>query len=312
MRYKSFQYKDIAMAATIREKLSGVFAPVVTPFKNDEILFDDLAANIRKLNQTGLTGYLALGSNGEFKSLSDKEQLDVLEVFAKEKGDKVVMVGTACESTTQTIEKSLRAAEMGFDFASVLTPSYFAKKMTDDILIGYFSKIADACTIPVLLYNAPGFAGGVQISPKAVRKLAEHGNIVGMKDSSSAGPNRYLALLDGVPDFCVLAGSANFFYPTLHIGTVGGIISLSNVLPEPCCELYDLFIAGDYRKAAPLHHRLQRLNSAVSGSHGVAGVKGAMDIAGFAGGEPRHPLVPITDADKAIIKERILAEGFTL
>ncbi|MFC1490713.1 dihydrodipicolinate synthase family protein, partial [Candidatus Latescibacterota bacterium] len=297
---------------SIKEKLSGVFAPVVMPFKDDKLLLDDLRDNIRKLNETKLTGYLAHGSNGEFRSLNDEEQIKVLEVFAEEKGDKVVMVGTACESTTQTIDKTKQVADMGFDFASILTPCYFAKKMTDEVLIGYYTRIADNSPIPILLYNAPGFAGGVSVSPTAAKVLAGHENIVGMKDSSSVGPNGFLAKLDGIEDFHVMAGSANFFYPTLHIGTVGGIISLSNVLPEPCCDLYQLFIDGKYDEARTLHLKLQRLNGAVSGSHGVAGVKGAMDIAGFHGGEPRHPLIKITDADKQKIRESIISEGFTL
>ncbi len=91
---------------TNKKKLSGVFAPVVTPFHNDEVSLDDLRFNLKKLNETELTGYLALGSNGEFRSLTDAEQIQVLEVFAEEKGDKVIMVGTGCESTKQTIEKS--------------------------------------------------------------------------------------------------------------------------------------------------------------------------------------------------------------
>ena len=86
-----------------KKKLLGVFAPVVTPFSSDELALDDLRSNLRKLNETELTGYLALGSNGEFRSLNDKEQIQVLEVFAEEKRDKVVMVGTGCESSSQTI-----------------------------------------------------------------------------------------------------------------------------------------------------------------------------------------------------------------
>ncbi|MFC1538334.1 dihydrodipicolinate synthase family protein [Candidatus Latescibacterota bacterium] len=297
---------------SIRKKLSGVFAPVVTPFKDDKLLLESLRDNLRKLNETELTGYLALGSNGEFRSLGDEEQIKVLEVFAEEKGDKVVMVGTACESTVETIVKTKKAADMGFDFASILTPSYFAKKMNDEVLIGYYSRIADNSPIPVLLYNAPGFAGGVTVSPNAVKVLAGHENIVGMKDSSPSGPNSFLAKLDCVKDFHVLAGSANFFYPTLHIGAIGGIISLSNVLPEPCCRLYKLFLESRYKEAKKLHLSLQRLNGAVSGTYGVAGVKGAMDVAGFKGGEPRHPLIKITDADKQKIRESIIREGFTI
>ena len=95
----------------------------------DEPDLDALAFNLARLRKTNLTGFLALGSNGEYKSLTDEERLLVLEVFAQEKGDKVVMVGTGCESTRETIEKSHIVAQMGFDYVSVLTPHYFAKQM---------------------------------------------------------------------------------------------------------------------------------------------------------------------------------------
>lgn len=297
---------------THTQKLSGVFAPVVTPFKNDAPDLGALRFNLRKLGETDLAGYLALGSNGEFRSLDDTEQTAVLEVFASEKGSKTVMVGTACESTRHTIEKTRRAASMGFEYVSVLTPSYFAKQMNDAVLTGYYEKVADASPIPVLLYNAPGFAGGVQISPKAVNRLAAHPNIVGMKDSSAAGPDRFLTALEPGHEFSVLAGSANFFYASLHLGAVGGIISLANSMPEPCCEMYRLFMAGEYERARSLHFRLARLNGAVSGAYGVAGVKASMDIAGFRGGDPRSPLIPLSDADRDSIRRAILAEGFPL
>ncbi|MCE5249928.1 dihydrodipicolinate synthase family protein [bacterium] len=293
-----------------RKKLSGVFAPVVTPFRGDELLLDDLRFNLRKLNGTALAGYLALGSNGEFRSLTSAEQVRVLEVFADEKGDKVVMAGTACESTKETIEKSNIAADMGIDFVSVLTPCYFPKQMDGAALRSYYERIADSVPVPVLLYNAPGFTGGVQIPPKTVRELSKHPNIAGMKDSSPVGPVQFLSHLEPGIDFHVLAGSANFFYPSLHLGSPGGIISLANVLPEPCCDLYRLFIEGRFDEARELHFRLARLNGAVSGTAGVAGVKAAMNMTGFRGGEPRHPLRPASDEVCEKIREQIRAEGF--
>jgi len=293
-----------------RKKLSGVFAPVVTPFRSDEVALDDLRFNLRKLKQTPLTGYLALGSNGEVKSLSEKEQLEVLGVFAEEKGEKVVMVGTACESTRQTIEKSKAASKMGFDYVSILTPSYFAKRIDGATLADYYERIADSIDVPVLLYNAPGFAGGVEIPPQTVAELSRHPNIIGIKDSSATGPARFLACLDPAEDFHVLAGSANFFYPALHLGAAGGVLSLANILPEPCCELYGLFAQGKFDKARELHFRLARLNQAISGAWGVAGVKAAMDLAGFKGGQPRHPLKAISDEDARRIRDKMVNEGF--
>jgi 4-hydroxy-2-oxoglutarate aldolase len=293
-----------------KKKLSGVFAPIVTPFSSDELALDDLRFNLQKLNETELAGYLALGSNGEFRSLTDKEQIQVLEVFAEEKGDKVVMVGTGCESTKQTIEKSKLVCEMGFDYVSVLTPCYFAKQINGNVLKNHFERIADSIEIPVLLYNAPGFTGGMRIPVKTVVELSRHPNIVGMKDSSPEGPAKLLACLNPAEDFHVLSGSANFFYPCLHLGIPGGVVSLANVLPGPCCELYKLFKQGKYDEARMLHFKLSRLNQAVSGKWGVAGVKAAMDIMGFKGGQPRGLLNAVTNEAVEMIKQQIMNEGF--
>ncbi len=293
-----------------KKKLSGVIAPVVTPFSSDKLALDDLRFNLQKLKETDLAGYLALGSNGEFRSLTDKEQVQILEVFAEEKGDKVVMVGTGCESTKQTIEKSKLVREMGFNYVSILTPSYFAKQIDGNILKSHYERIADSIDIPVLLYNAPGFTGGVRIPAQTILELSRHPNIAGMKDSSPEGPAKLLARLDPDEDFHVLSGSANFFYPCLHLGVPGGVISLANALPGPCCDLYRLFTQGKYDEAKTLHFRISRLNQAVSGAWGVAGVKAAMDIIGFKGGQPRGPLRAVTKEAAGEIKRQIVNEGF--
>jgi 4-hydroxy-2-oxoglutarate aldolase len=293
-----------------KKKLSGVFAPVVTPFNSDELALDDLRFNLQKLNAYDITGYLALGSNGEFRSLSEKEQVQVLEIFAQEKGNKVVLVGTGCESTRQTIEKSKLACDMGFDYVSLITPNYFAKHIDGATLKRYYTKVADSIDIPVLLYNVPGFAGGVVIPPQTVADLSRHPNIVGMKDSSPTGPAKFLTRLDPAEDFHVLAGSANFIYSSLHLGATGGVLSLANALPESCCDLYRFFEQGKYDEARELSFRLARLNQAVSSSWSVAGVKAAMDITGFKGGQPRHPLKFLSDEIKEQIKQAIIKEGF--
>jgi 4-hydroxy-2-oxoglutarate aldolase len=295
-----------------KQKLSGVFAPVVTPFQGDQPDLDALAFNLTKLRQTDLTGFLALGSNGEVKSLTDEERLLVLEVFAQEKGNKVVMVGTGCESTKETIEKSHVAAQMGFDYVSVLPPHYHAKQMDGPTLQRYYERIAEAISVPLLLYNAPQFAGGVQIPPKTIVELSGHPGIVGIKDSSAAGPGRFLADLDPDEDFSVLAGGINFFYSSLHVGAAGGVLSLANVLPDACVEVYDLFARGRYDRARELSAGLIRLNQSISGAWGVAGVKAAMDLVGLRGGRPREPLMPVPTEAIAQIKQTMMNEGFPI
>ncbi|MCL4386092.1 MAG: dihydrodipicolinate synthase family protein [Actinobacteria bacterium] len=294
---------------TIKEKLSGVFVPAITPFINDEIRYDKLEYNLKKLNETDIKGYLALGSNGENKSLTYTEKLKVLEIFIKNKGNKIIMAGTGCESTRETISFSKEAAKIGADFVSVLTPSYFAKQIKDEILIDYYTEIADNVDIPVLIYNAPGFTGGVKVSPKVISKLANHPNIVGMKDSSTDGIMSFLSASKGIDNFHVIAGSANFFLTGLICGATGGILSLANAFPNICCELYNFFIEGKIKEATDLHFKIFKLNSKVSGSGGVSAVKVAATLAGFFGGEPRRPLKPLNDVQIGEMREYLKGEG---
>ena len=135
---------------TIREQLSGVFTPMVTPFKNDEILYDGIVENVKKMNQTGLRGYFVLGTNGEFKSLSVEERLKVLQTVVDNAApDKVVMAGTAAESTKETIDITKEAAKIGAKSVSLLMPHFFRKYMDDDALTDYIVKVADASPVPV-------------------------------------------------------------------------------------------------------------------------------------------------------------------
>ncbi|MBN1559160.1 dihydrodipicolinate synthase family protein [candidate division KSB1 bacterium] len=297
---------------TNEEKLAGVFAPVNTPFINDELQLDHLQKNLEFYRTSKLRGYLALGSNGEFRSMSEKEQREILELFAEHKGDKIIMVGVACESTRETIEKAKRAAAMAFDYASVLTPGYFAKFMSGDALQAHFERIADASPIPLVLYNAPQFAGGVKIPPKTVAALAAHENIVGIKDSSAEGPGQYLSIVDPNLDFSILSGSSSTFYPSLHIGACGGIISLANVFPDAVVELYQAWRSKNYDKARQLHFRLARLTTAVSGAYGVAGVKAAMNIVGLHGDEPRSPMRPVPETEVVKIRTAMVRDGFII
>jgi 4-hydroxy-2-oxoglutarate aldolase len=294
--------------ASHREKLSGVFAPITTPFSEEgRLLLDQLASNIRKLNESKLRGYFVLGTNGEFESLTEAERREVLETAIEVSSkDKVIMAGTGRESTEQSITDTKEAASMGFHFASLIAPSFFAKKMTDQVLSRHFRLIADISPIPVLLYNNPEVAV-VTFSPGLIGELSKHPNIVGMKDSSKGNFASYV--LAAGPDFNILAGSANFFFEALVMGGVGGVLSIANFAPDICCSVYDLWKAGKLEEARKVQYRLMTLNQKVSGKYGVAGVKAAMDIAGFYGGAPRSPLPPLTPEERQKLREDLLASG---
>jgi 4-hydroxy-2-oxoglutarate aldolase len=291
-----------------RDKLKGVFAPVVTPFEDDKIKFDWLEENLERLNETKLAGYLALGTNGEFKSLTESEKIQIVKLFVKLKGDKVLMVGTGCESTYETIEFTNRIADLGADFASVITPHYFASQMKDETLIAYYQEVAEHSSIPVLLYNIPKLTSNVSISSGAIKVLSLHPNIWGIKDSGGVSIFSFLSVVSD--DFCVMAGSANYFLPSLMVGAVGGVISLANCFPQDCCELYTASLSEDFDKARKLHQRILQANSVVSGKHEVAGVKMAMNLAGYRGGIPRRPLQPLAEEQRQIMQRKLRELGF--
>jgi 4-hydroxy-2-oxoglutarate aldolase len=285
------------------KKLSGISAPISTPFVNGEVSFNQLRFNMQKYSQTALAGFFALGSNGESMFLTESEKLKVLEMVLQEKADhQIVMAGAGYESTRQTISFSNQVAEMGADFVSILTPSYFKKRLTDDAMIGYYTDVADAVPIPVVAYNAPGFTG-MTLTPQVVEVISRHPNVIGMKDTSKGNMSNYLSVSG--EDFDILSGTVSTLFESMLLGAKGGVVSLANAFPAPCCELYEACKAVDLDKARRLHYMLIKLNKSVSGSFGVAGVKYAAEVAGYHGGDPRKPLLPITEEGRQIIRKAI-------
>ena len=289
------------------KKLSGIAAPISTPFVNGDIAYDRLRSNVQKYSETALAGFFALGSNGESMFLTESEKLKVLEVVLQEKADhQIVMAGAGYESTRETISFSNQVAEMGADFVSILTPSYFKKRLTDEAMIGYYTDVADAVPVPVIAYNAPGFTG-MTLTPKVVEVISCHPNVIGLKDTSKGNMSTYLSVAGN--DFDILSGTVSTLFESMLLGAKGGVVSLANAFPTPCCELYEACKAVDLDKARRLHYMLIKLNKSVSGSFGVAGVKYAAEVAGFHGSDPRKPLLPITEEGRQSIKEAIKEAG---
>jgi 4-hydroxy-2-oxoglutarate aldolase len=293
----------------MEKKLMGVFAPITTPFDaKGEVAYDKLIDNMKFYAKSRLKGYLALGSNGENKSLTTEEKTKVLDTIIKHKGpNQFVMAGCIFESTKETIEFAKIADGLGSDFITLLPPSYFKKEMTDAVLLRYFSDVANSVKKPCLVYNAPQFCGGTVLSTGLIKDLAKHPNIVGVKDSSNAANiEGYLFAVRDI--FNVMPGSANFFMNALFMGANGGVISLGNVFPEMTCELYDLIVARKYEEAFKLNEKVIQTNKTVSGTGGVAAVKYAMDLAGLYGGLPRLPLLPLGDDVKKKIEDYLKKE----
>jgi 4-hydroxy-2-oxoglutarate aldolase len=292
----------------VQSKLAGVFAPISTPFApNEDVDYDALRFNLARYAESGILGYLALGSNGENRSLAEYERLRVLETVVGHKGPaQVVLAGAAYDGQREAERFLAAAADLGADFGLVLSPGYFRAQMTDEVLYRFFSSLADHARIPLLLYNAPAF-GGITLSPDLVGRLAAHPNIVGLKDSASSGIEGFLPFQSS--SFQVLAGSANFLHRAMLGGSPGGTVSLANSFPELALQLFGYGRARDEANGLPLQDRVSRINAAISGTHGVAGVKAAMTLAGFRGGVPRRPLLPLEPAQVQALRTLLTAEG---
>ncbi len=282
--------------------LNGIFPPIPTPFINEKVAYDKLAANIECWNPTGLKGFVVLGSNGEYVSLSEEEKRAVVDTVVQSAADDMLVIaGTGCESRTETVRLTEDCARLGADAALVVTPHYYGGRMNDAALIQYFSAVADQSPIPILLYNVPKFTH-INMAADLVARLAEHPNIIGLKDS--AGNVIQLGeIVNAVArDFNVLVGTAGVLFSGLTLGCVGGINALANVAPKQCVTILDQVKKGDLDAARDLQLKMIPVNQAVTSVYGVPGLKAAMDMLGYFGGDPRSPLLPSSKRERSAME----------
>ncbi len=287
--------------------LSGIFPPITTPFERGRVAHDKLAGNVERLCQTGISGIVVLGSNGEGVYLSEQEKEDVIKTVVQATPDDMpVIAGTACESTTETIRLTCAGAELGAQAALLNTPHYYGGRMTVEALIRFYSMVADAVPIPVLLYNVPKFTH-LTLAVEAVGQLSRHPNIVGMKDSSGNLNLLGQYLNQSNNDFKMMVGTAGILFGGLSLGCVGGVLALANIAPRACVELFEMIRQGRFTEAKEMQLRMIPVNLAVTATYGIGGLKAAMDMLGYFGGDPRLPLLPASDTDKSEIRAILAA-----
>lgn len=288
------------MSTTLPE---GVFAPVATLFDaDDELDLAKFSKNMEWYSTSALDGIVIMGSNGEYVSLDQDEKLRLIDAGVTAiSGRKIVMAGTGAESTRNTIALTKAAAEMGVDYALVVTPHYYKPRYDAAAYLHHFQAVAEASPIPILIYIMAAYTG-VDLQTKIVNELSHHPNIVGVKDSAGSAPKlaEMVSLSSG--EFSVLAGSANFLYPALCLGAKGGVLALANIAPRECAELRDLFKAGKHEEARKLQFRLLKPNAAVTSLYGIAGLKTAMEMVGLETSAPRSPLLPSSAAERTAIQ----------
>jgi len=298
------------MKSTSAAKVSGVFPPIPTPFhENGDLNLGGLKRNMEHWNQMPLDGYVVMGSNGECVHLDTKEKVALAQATrAFASPDRLVIVGSGMQSTRATVDLTCRLAEAGGDIALVITPNYYRNQMTEQAVANHFSTVADASPIPILLYNVPAYSG-IDMPNDLILRLAQHPNILGIKESSGHMGKAADIIQRAPPHFYFLTGTANSFLDALTLGAAGGIMALANIAPAQLNELKRAFLADDMETARSLQRRLGPANIAITAKMGVPGLKAAMDILGTYGGPPRLPLLPLDTSEREVFRAILTTAG---
>jgi 4-hydroxy-2-oxoglutarate aldolase len=284
--------------------VEGICLPLTTCFDaNEDLDLIGLSANIRRYNHSGILGYVVLGSTGERVNLNEEEYLRVVETArAHTPRSMTFIVGAGQQSTRGTINEVRAAANAGADAILVLTPYFYRSAITQDTLVTYYNRVADSSSIPVVLYSMPALTG-IKIQPETIARLAQHPNIIGVKDSSNdiEGFQQTVELCP--KDFAVLTGNGTVLFDALKSGATGGILAVGCAVPEVCVEIFQLFQQGEIERAGQLQSKLTPFAAAVTTRFGIGGLKAALDRSGYVGGVVRRPLAAPNEEQCAEILE---------
>jgi 4-hydroxy-2-oxoglutarate aldolase len=279
--------------------LHGIFPPLTAPFAADGTIAPaKLSENIARYNRIGLAGYVVNGSTGESVLLRWEEIYQLWET-AKEAAapGKILIAGTGAESTAETIEHTNHAATLGFDAALVRTPHFYKPQMKIDALAEFYLRVADAARVPILVYSVPIFTN-LQVDADLIARVAQHPNIIGMKDSSGDIEGVRKIIAAAPKTFQTLVGSASTLFESLELGACGAILALANAFPELCVEIYEASRSGDSQAAQSLAKQLIAPAKILGLQYGIPGLKYTLDRLGYYGGPARSPLLPLSEAAK--------------
>ncbi|HEX9795942.1 MAG TPA: 4-hydroxy-tetrahydrodipicolinate synthase [Anaerolineales bacterium] len=292
------------MAKTFQPR--GIIPAMVTPLTSDDTIdVAGLTALTRHLIEGGCHGLFSVGSQGEFWALTAEEkQLTWETVVAETNGQIPVYAGSNAVTTREAVVLTQLAERCGVDAVSVLTPFFISP--TDDQLFAHYRAIADASSLPVVLYANPARTA-VKLSVDLVARLAEVPGIVGIKDSSG-DLGLTAAYIGAVPaTFSVLMGNDALILASLIYGTKGAIAATANVVPDMVVAIYDLFLQGDIGGARQAQDRLAALRRAFTWGTFPVVIKEALDLIGLPAGPARAPVGPLTDDQRQRLRQLLVS-----
>ncbi|CAG9946504.1 unnamed protein product [Clonostachys rosea f. rosea IK726] len=246
----------------------GIHVPSLTWFKatpEQEVDWDVQRKHLEFLVKSGLHGVVLAGTNGEAVTLTREEKTQLIQLTRKiavesGRGDLPITLGCGGQCTRDVIAETRLAAEAGADFALVLAPSYFHFAMNQDAIVAFFQELADASPVPIVIYNFPGVAAGLDVNSESLETLGHHPNIVGVKLTCGgiAKVARIRATFEP-SEFSALAGQSDWLTPALSVGGTGVITGIANLFPKCCIEIFDLFVAGKTKEAEAAQLKLARM-----------------------------------------------------
>ena len=290
----------------------GMFVPVVTPFREDQSIdFDSFRKVIDYVIDGGIDGILIAGSTGEYHTMTLEEQKEVIRKGCEYVAGRIpIIAGVGRYTAPETIELANFAAEYGAEWGLVLPPYYQAT--TDEGVKEFFTEIADNSKVGIMIYDNP-LSTGVELEPELIAELAEHENIVSLKDTSDMIHTcQVLALTKDNPNFTVFQGYEHTIMPALSVGAQGGFAILMNALPKEYAKLYKLIKEDKWDEAGKLNMSMAKLYTAMEAEPYPGPVKAMMEILGIPGGCVRKPLVEASDGLRASMKEELIKMGYNL
>lgn len=290
----------------------GMYVPIVTPFNDDQTPnWEKFKKVIDFTIDSGIDGMLIAGSTGEYHMMTTDEHKEVLAKGLEFVAGRIPTIAGIGKSTpSATIDMARFAAEHGADFGLVLPPYY--QPTTRQGVIDFFTEIADNSPIGIVIYNNP-FSTCVELEPELVFELAQHPNIVSIKDTSDMIHTcQCIALTRHMEDFTVFQGYEHTILPALAAGADGGFAILMNALPKEYVKLYQLTKENRWAEAADFNMSMADLYTAMEAEPYPAPVKAAMELIGIPGGCVRKPLVNASDELIAKMKKALVELGYKL
>ena len=285
----------------------GMATAIVTPMTKTDIDYEALGRFIEFQIENGINAIVVMGTTGENATIEYCDQKEVIRFTVEKVAGRVpVIAGTGTNNTDHVLSNTRNACEVGADAVLVVTPYY--NKATQNGLYQFFTTIADASSVPVILYNVPSRTG-CNLLPKTVARLAEHPNIVGVKEATGN-----VAQMVEIMHLCgdkidVYSGEDALTVPMLAMGAAGTISVLSNVVPKEAVAMTDAFFAGDLKKAAQIQCDMLPLINALFSEVNPIPAKAAVSAMGFGEENLRLPLTPMEDGNRAVLFEEMRKLG---